>query len=79
MTNRKRSLLKIVKNTVAANESCRHTNESAICDSLMYTLSRLDMGHDGVVRYHMANELYILLKYGALELQKHRSDINWWG
>jgi len=61
------------------DNSCRHTNESVMCEGLMYTLSHLGIGHNRVVRYIFANELYILLKYGPLELKRHRNNNNWWG
>ena len=53
--------------------------ESDICDELMYMLYKLDIGHNKVVRYWMANELYILLKHGPDKLASHRNDHNWWG
>lgn len=77
MTNNKRSSLRVIQDI--EDKPCRHTHESAICDNLMGILSRLDIGHNRVIRYHMANELYILLKYGVLDLQRHRSNNNWWG
>ena len=49
------------------------------CDDLMYTLSRLDLGHNRTVRYWMAQELHILLTEGPDALKKHRDDNNWWG
>jgi hypothetical protein len=76
MTNDNRFLF---NNDEHDDDFCRHTHESVMCDNLMYTLTRLDIGHNRVVRYLFANELYILLKYGSLELQKHRSNNNWWG
>jgi hypothetical protein len=78
MTNLKKideKLLDIIDNI----ESKTGWHESNICDDLMYTLSRLDIGHNRVVRYWMANELYILLRHGSEQLDKHRNDNNWWG
>lgn len=49
------------------------------CDDLMYTISRLDIGHNRTIRYWMAQELYILLTEGPDVLKKHREDNNWWG
>jgi hypothetical protein len=77
MTNRKRSSLRIIQDI--EDEPCRHTHESVMCDNIMGILSRLDIGYDKLVRYHMANELYILLKYGPIALAKHRSNNSWWG
>ena len=53
--------------------------ESGICQDLMRMLSNLDIGHNRVVRHWMAEELRILLVYGAEVLMKHRLDDNWWG
>jgi hypothetical protein len=77
MTNNlNKSLLEIIDDF----EHVKAINENGICDDLMYILSRLDIGHDRVVRYWMANDLYILLKYGSTRLEEHRrNDRNWWG
>jgi hypothetical protein len=49
------------------------------CDNFMYTLSRLEIGHNRTIRFWMAQELYILLTQGPHALKKHRDDNNWWG
>lgn len=61
------------------NELEEFAHESNICDNLMYILDKLDIGHNRVVRYWMANELYILLTEGKEALDRRRSDDNWWG
>lgn len=75
MTSDKQSLLQIIYDI----ECAKISSEFDICDDLMYMLSSIDIGHNRVVRYHMANELYILLKYGPDELARHRGNSSWWG
>lgn len=43
-----------------------------MCDDLMYTLCRLDIGYNRVIRYWMAVELHILLTLGEDALEAYR-------
>ena len=67
--------IKLIRSMVSSEESFGFD----YCDDLMYTLCRLEIGCNRVVRYWMAVELNILLTEGPDALKKHRDDNNWWG